>query len=52
LPPEVQKVTVFAAGIATGAKQPQAAAELIKFMSSPAAAPAIRKSGLEPMTAH
>ena len=51
LPPEVQKVTVFAAGIATGAKQPQAAAELIKFMSSPAAAPAIRKSGLDPMTA-
>jgi molybdate transport system substrate-binding protein len=52
LPPEVQKVTVFAAGIATDAKPPQAAAELIKFMSSPAAAPAIRKSGLEPMTAH
>jgi molybdate transport system substrate-binding protein len=50
LPPEIQKVTVFAAGIAVGAKQPEAGGQLIKFMSSPAAAPAIIKSGLEPMT--
>jgi molybdate transport system substrate-binding protein len=52
LPPEIQKVTVFAAGIPTGAKEPQAGAALIKFLASPAAAPAIRKSGLEPMSAH
>jgi molybdate transport system substrate-binding protein len=50
LPPELQKITVFAAGIATDAKQPEAGALLIKFLASPVAAPAISKSGLEPMT--
>lgn len=49
LPREVQKVTVFSAGIAVGAKQPDAARALIKFLASPAAAPAIKKSGLEPL---
>jgi molybdate transport system substrate-binding protein len=48
LPPEVQKVTVFSAGVALGAKQPDAARALIKFLASPAALPAIKKSGLEP----
>jgi len=52
LPAELQKVTIFAAGIATGAKQPEAGAQLIKFLASPAAVAAIKKSGLEPMTAH
>jgi molybdate transport system substrate-binding protein len=52
LPADLQKVTIFAAGIATGAKQPEAGAQLIKFLASPAAAAAIKKSGLEPMTAH
>jgi molybdate transport system substrate-binding protein len=51
LPPEIQKVTVFSAGIATGAREPVAGAQLIKFLSSPAAAPAIVKTGLEPKTA-
>jgi molybdate transport system substrate-binding protein len=50
LPPEVQRVTVFSAGIATGAKEPDAAGALIKFFTSPAAAPTITKSGLEPVT--
>jgi molybdate transport system substrate-binding protein len=49
LPPEVQRVTVFAAGIATGAKEPDAAGALIRFLASPAAAAAITKSALEPM---
>ena len=49
LPPEVQRVTVFAAGIAVGAKEPDAAGALIKFLASPAAAAAITKSALEPM---
>jgi molybdate transport system substrate-binding protein len=52
LPSELQKVTVFAAGIATGAKQPEAGAQLIKYLASPAAVQAIRKSGLEPMSSH
>ena len=49
LPPEVQRVTVFAAGVAVGAKEPDAAGALIKFLASPAAAAAITKSALEPM---
>ena len=50
LPPEVQQVTVFSAGVAAGAKEPDAGRALIKFLASPVAAPAIRKSGLEPVT--
>jgi molybdate transport system substrate-binding protein len=51
LPPEVQRVTVFSAGISTTAREPEAARALIRFFTSPAAAPSISKSGLEPMTA-
>jgi molybdate transport system substrate-binding protein len=51
LPPEIQKITVFSAGIAAGAREPDAARALLRFLSSPAAAPAITKSGLEPVTA-
>jgi molybdate transport system substrate-binding protein len=47
LPPEVQKVTVFSAGVAVGAKEPDAARALIQFLASPAVVPAITKSGLE-----
>ena len=50
LPSEVQKITVFSAGITVGAKEPDAARSLINFLASPAAAPAITKSGLEPVT--
>jgi molybdate transport system substrate-binding protein len=49
LPSEVQKVTVFSAGISAGAKQPQAARALIKFLASPAVVPTIKKTGLEPV---
>jgi molybdate transport system substrate-binding protein len=52
LPSEVQKVTVFSAGIAVGAKHPDAARNLIRFLISPAAAQAIRSSGLEQVTPH
>ena len=51
LPPELQRVTVFSAGIATNAREPEAAKALIKFLSSPSALAAIAKSGLEPMAA-
>ena len=50
LPAEIQKITVFSAGIAAGAREPDAARGLIKFLASPAAAPAIAKSALEPIT--
>src|SRR5947208_4028822 len=48
LPPGAQIVTVFAAGIPTTSKQPEAAKALIQWLSSPAAYSAIKKSGLEP----
>ena len=50
LPAELQKVTVFSAGLAATAREPDAARALITFLASPAAAPAITKSGLEPVT--
>jgi len=50
LPPEIQKVTMFAAGIAAGSKDAKPARELIAFLASAAAVAAIAKSGLEPVT--
>jgi molybdate transport system substrate-binding protein len=51
LPPELQKITVFSAGIATVSKEPDAGKALIKFLASPAASAAIVKSGMEPIRA-
>jgi len=51
LPSELQKITVFSAGIAVNAKEPEAAKALIRFLASPAAVSAITKSGLEPFSA-
>ena len=51
LPPELQRVTVFSAGIAAGAKEPDGARALIACLAAPEAAPAIVKSGLEPVAA-
>ena len=48
LPPGAQKVTVFAAGIPTTSKQPEAAEALIQWLASPAAYAAIKDSGLDP----
>ena len=50
LPPGAQRETVFSAGIVSGARAPDAARALLEFFASPAAAPVIRKTGLEPMT--
>ncbi len=48
LPDEVQRVSIFSAGLATGTKQRDAARALIDYLASPAVAPAIRKYGLDP----
>jgi molybdate transport system substrate-binding protein len=48
IPSEIQKVTVFSAGLAASAQEPEAGAALIKFLSAPTAAPFIRNSGMEP----
>jgi len=49
LPDELQKITVFSAGIATVSKEPEAGKALIKFLASPAAREAIIKSGMDPI---
>jgi molybdate transport system substrate-binding protein len=48
LPGELQRMTTFSAGIHSGAKERDAAKALVKFLTAPAAAPVIRKHGLEP----
>src|SRR5262249_1407596 len=48
LPPEVQEITVASAGLHADAKEPDPAKALVKFFREPAAAPVIRKKGLEP----
>jgi molybdate transport system substrate-binding protein len=48
LPPDIQHVTIFSGGIQVGAKAPDAASALIKFITSPTAVPIIKKSGMEP----
>ena len=48
LPAEVQKMTVFASGIAANAKQPEAAKAWVKFITAPESAQAFKKRGMEP----
>ncbi|MGO4715485.1 substrate-binding domain-containing protein [Bradyrhizobium sp. 2TAF24] len=48
LPGAVQKITIFSAGIASGAREPDAGKALIAFLASPAAAPTLKKTGLDP----
>ena len=49
LPAEVQKVTVFSAGIGAKSQSPEAARELIRYFRSASAAPIIAQTGLEPI---
>jgi len=48
LPTDVQKITVYSAGIHGGAKQPEAANALVKALTAPAAVPVIKQHGMEP----
>jgi molybdate transport system substrate-binding protein len=48
LPEGAQQIMVFAAGIPASSRQPAAAQALIQWLASPAAYPAIKKSGLQP----
>jgi molybdate transport system substrate-binding protein len=50
LPPEVQRVTVFSAGVAAASKNPDAARVVVGFLASPKAEGAVTRSGLESMT--
>lgn len=48
LAPELQVRFVVAAGVVAGARESDAAAALVKFLTSPAAAVVIRSKGMEP----
>ena len=48
LPGDTQKMTIFTIGLAANAKQPEAAKALVKFTTSPSAAEAYKKRGMEP----
>jgi molybdate transport system substrate-binding protein len=49
IPPPVQKVTVFAAGVTVTSTAQTVARQFIAYLSSTAAAKTIRRSGLEPI---
>jgi len=51
LPDDLQKITVFSAGIASVSKEPDTGNALIKFLASPAARTEIVKSGMDPIAA-
>ena len=48
LPADIQQFTIYSAGVSIGAKTPDAAKELVKFLTAPGAVPVIRKKGMEP----
>jgi len=48
LPPEIQSYVVFTGAIATTSRAPEAARELMKFITGATAAPVIRAQGMEP----
>jgi molybdate transport system substrate-binding protein len=48
LPPELQNVTIFSAGVHTQAAHPDAAEALLRFLTTPAAAAVMKKHGLQP----
>ncbi len=48
LPGELQRMTMFSSGIHTAAKHGEEAKALVKHLTAPAAAPVIKKHGLEP----
>jgi molybdate transport system substrate-binding protein len=48
LPGEIQKITIFASGIAANAKQPAAAKAWVKFLTQPSSTEAFKKHGMEP----
>lgn len=49
LPKEIQKVSVISAAIGKGAKERQAAASLIAYLKTPAAAEKFEQTGLDPI---
>jgi molybdate transport system substrate-binding protein len=52
IPESLQSVTRYAAGIPVGAAHPREAKALLDFIASPAAAPEVAKTGLDPIPPH
>jgi molybdate transport system substrate-binding protein len=48
LPPEIQNMTIYSAGLHTAAPAPEAARALVKSLTSPQAGPVLKKIGMEP----
>jgi len=48
LPAEIQHITVISCGIPAGAKEPDAARVLVRFLAAPGARDAIERAGLQP----
>jgi len=48
LPPEIQSYVMFVAGVGMNSKVPEAAKQLIKFLTGPTAIPVIKAQGMEP----
>jgi molybdate transport system substrate-binding protein len=48
IPAEAQKITMFSGAVAGNSKQPELAKQFLQYLASPAAAPAIKKSGMQP----
>ena len=49
LPPELQKMTVFSAGLFAGSQEAEAAGALLRALAAPAARPLYRAKGMEPV---
>ncbi len=47
LPPDIQSMTVFSAGLSTAAKNPDGAKALIKFLTTPAAKAMFKSKGMD-----
>jgi len=48
LPPEIQSYVVFTAGVSANSRVPDAAKQLMKFLTGPTAIPVIKAQGMEP----
>ena len=48
IPQELQTWIGFTGGVSSAAREPQAAREMLRFMTSPAAAPVLKATGIEP----
>jgi molybdate transport system substrate-binding protein len=49
IPLEAQKIAIFSGGVAVNSKEPEIAKQFLRFLASPEAAAAIKKSGMQPV---